>query len=475
MISNSEKSYEDLILQAELADYAPVRGCMVIRPYGYAIWESIQKSLDARFQRVGVQNAYFPTLIPESFLQREKSHVKGFSPQCAVVTHGGGKLLEEPLYLRPTSETVINEMYSKWIRSYRDLPMILNQWANVFRWELRTKLFLRTLEFLWQEGHTAHETAGEARAMTLQMLNIYKSFLQEDLAMFCFEGLKTERERFAGAEQTYSVEMLLRDGKALQAGTSHDLGQNFAKVFHIRYQDRQQAEAMPYQTSWGVSTRLIGGLILAHRDEKGLILPPRVATIQVVIVPIGMHQDSKIAQTCNQITQELQALGIRVRCDDREYQTPGWKFNEYELKGVPLRLEMGKRDLDQQVVTVCRRLGPSKKETVPIKSIAAQVPAILSEIQAQLFDRHRAYTLENLHAPSSYAEFKTSVEKEGGLYYMFWDGKAESEEKIQHETKATVRCIPHLSDVKLDPPQNAKDVLCGKSSKPTAVLIAKGH
>lgn len=474
MTSNNEKSYEELILKAELADYAPVRGCMVIRPYGYAIWENIQKLLDARFQKVGVKNAYFPTLIPESFLQREKKHVQGFSPQCAVVTHGGGKLLEEPLYLRPTSETVINEMVAKWIRSYRDLPMLLNQWANVFRWELRTKLFLRTLEFLWQEGHTTHETAQEAQAMALQMLKIYKTFLQEDLGLFCFDGVKTQRERFAGAEQTYSIELLLRDGKALQAGTSHDLGQNFAKVFNIRYQDRQQQEALPHQTSWGVSTRLIGGIILAHQDQKGLILPPKVAAIQVAIIPIGMHQDARIAQTCHQITQELQSVGIRTYCDDRDTQTPGWKFNEYELKGVPLRLEMGKRDLDQQAMTLCSRLS-GKKTSLPVHQVVSQVPHMLGEIQQQLFDRHKTYTLENLRFPSSYSEFKSSLEKEGGIYYMFWDGKTESEEKIQHETKATVRCIPHLSDVKLEPPRNAKDVLCSKSDKPIAVLVAKGH
>jgi prolyl-tRNA synthetase len=474
MTRNKNRSYEEIILEAGLADYAPVRGCMVIRPYGYALWENIQYLLDQRFKALGVQNAYFPTLIPESFFQREKEHVKGFSPQCAVVTHGGGKKLEEPLYLRPTSETMINEMYAKWIRSYRDLPMVLNQWANVFRWELRTKLFLRTLEFLWQEGHTAHETKEEARERTLQMLQVYKDFLQEDMGIFCFEGVKTENERFAGATETYSVEVLLRDGKALQAGTSHDLGQNFAKVFNIRYQDRNQKEAVPYQTSWGVSTRLIGGLILAHQDEKGLVLPPKLAAYQVVVIPIGMHKDPKIGETCQKITKQLFDLGVRVKLDDSEHQSPGWKFNEYELKGVPLRIEMGKRDLDQGIVTLGTRLD-SQKESVPIDQVCESIPGRLRDIQKQLLERHRAFTLENLHTPKTYKDFQDTLKSKGGLAYMFWDGSVDSEQKIQKETKATIRCMPHCSDVELDEPKNSADVLLGKTKKPIPVILGKSH
>lgn len=467
-------TYEDLVLKAELADYAPVRGCMVIRPYGYGIWENIQRVLNDRFEQEGVENACFPTLIPQSFLNREKDHVEGFSPQCAVVTHGGGKKLEEPLVLRPTSETIINEMFAKWIQTYRDLPVVINQWANVFRWELRTKIFLRTLEFLWQEGHTAHETAKEAREMTLRMLNVYRSFLAEDLGLYCIAGEKTAQERFAGADATYSVEVLLRDGKALQSGTSHDLGINFAKVFNIAFQDREQGMSRPYQTSWGVSTRLIGGLILGHQDDKGLMLPPRVASVQTVVIPIGMHKDSRILEVCQRLSEELKSKGVRVKLDDRDSVTPGWKFNEYELKGVPLRLELGKRDLDQNVVTVVDRLTLGKK-TMALDSVTDQLPGVLESIQKGMFERHRAFTAENVFYPKDYKEFRESLESQGGFYCMVWDGRSESESAIQEETKATIRCLPLFDDGVLGEPKNTEDVLLEKAGDPKTVVLAKSY
>jgi prolyl-tRNA synthetase len=476
MNESSPKSYEDLILQAELADYAPVRGCMVIRPYGYGIWENIQNLLNSRFKSKGVMNAAFPTLIPESFLHREKEHVEGFSPQCAVVTHGGGKKLEEPLVLRPTSETIINEMYAKWINSYRDLPVLINQWANVFRWELRTKLFLRTLEFLWQEGHTAHETQNEAQDFTIQMLQVYKQFLNEDLALYCISGEKSELERFAGAEQTFSVEVLLRDGKALQAGTSHFLGQNFAKVFNILYQDRNQGQSMPYQTSWGVSTRLIGALVLGHQDDLGLILPPKVASIQVVIIPIGVHKEGAILERCQKMVLELGKKGIRVKLDDRENVTPGWKFNEYELKGVPLRIELGKRDWDQRVATVVSRLNTQGKEKIPLDSVTTVVETNLTSLQNQLYERHKEFTLSNTHYPRSYDEFKSMVDEVQGFYVMAWDGRSETEETVQEQTKATLRCLP-IPDLNEDLrlPQNTSQPLLTRSAIATPAYFAKSY
>ncbi len=469
------RTYEELVLDAGLADYAPVRGCMVIKPYGYAIWESIQDVLNARFKKEGIQNACFPTLIPESFLHREKDHVEGFQPQCAVVTHGGGKELEEPLVLRPTSETIINEMYAKWIQSYRDLPVLMNQWANVFRWEMRTKIFLRTMEFLWQEGHTAHETAQEASEMTITMLNVYRDFLREDLGLYCIPGEKTPRERFAGAEETHSVEVLLRDGKGLQAGTSHNLGQNFSKVFNIQFQDREQGMSMPYQTSWGVSTRLIGALILGHQDEKGLIVPPRVAGIQTVILPIGIHKDPAILEAAERIERQLQDLGVRVHCDKREHVTPGWKFNEYELKGVPIRIELGKRDLDQGCVTFVRRSTLGQKESLPIDHVADVVPKALEEIQSNLLESHKSFTLENTHYPKTLGEFKERLEAEGGLHYMYWDGQDASEEEIQATTKATIRCLPNGPEHGLNEPQNKEDVILTSTGKSIPALFAKSY
>jgi prolyl-tRNA synthetase len=436
--------YNQLILRAELADYAPVRGCMIVRPYGWALWENIQQALDRRFKATGHLNAAFPLLIPKSFIEKERSHVEGFSPELAVVTIGGGKELEEPLIIRPTSETIIGHAYAKWIQSYRDLPILINQWNSVVRWELRTKLFLRTLEFFWQEGHTAHATYEEAEAETRQMLDIYTDFAVSEAAIPVIPGRKSESERFAGADQTYSIEAMMGDGKALQAGTSHNLGQNFAKAFDIRYLDKDGNLKHCWTTSWGLSTRFIGAIIMVHSDEQGLILPPRLAPFQVVIVPIFKNDDEKatVMDAARKISAELGAAAIRVKIDERDGLTPGFKFNDWEMRGVPLRLEIGPKDLNKGTVVLARRDKPAKegKSSMSQNGLAGIVTETLVAIQASLYDRALAFRNANTLDPKDYSQFKVAVEK--GFAFSYWCGSSKCEEKIKEETKATTRCIP---------------------------------
>jgi prolyl-tRNA synthetase len=436
--------YNQLVLRAELADYAPVRGCMIVRPYGWALWENITAALDKRFKATGHVNAAFPLLIPRSFIDKEKSHVAGFSPELAVVTHGGGEELEEPLVIRPTSETIIGHAYAKWIQSYRDLPVLINQWNSVVRWELRTKLFLRTLEFFWQEGHTAHATAEEAEAETRQMLDVYTDFAVNEAAVPVIPGRKSAAERFAGAEQTYSIEAMMGDGKALQAGTSHNLGQNFAKAFEIRYLDKGGVLQHCWTTSWGLSTRFIGAIIMVHGDDQGLILPPRLAPFQVVIVPIFKTDEEKatVLENATALRKELVQGGIRVKMDEREGMSPGFKFNDWEMRGVPLRLELGPKDVAKGSVVLARRDKPGKegKTFVPQTGLVAAVESLLQEIQKSLYDRALAFRLANTAEPANYDEFKQAVEK--GFALSWWCGNEDCEAKIKEETKATMRCIP---------------------------------
>lgn len=436
--------YNQLVLRAELADYAPVRGCMIVRPYGWALWENIQQALDRRFKATGHVNAAFPLLIPQSFLEKEKSHVEGFSPELAVVTVGGGKTLEEPLVVRPTSETIIGHAYARWIKSYRDLPVLINQWNSVVRWELRTKLFLRTLEFFWQEGHTAHATHEEAKAETRQMLDIYTDFAVNEAAIPVIPGRKSESERFAGADQTYSIEAMMGDGKALQAGTSHNLGQNFAKAFDIRYLDKTGELQYCWTTSWGLSTRFIGAIIMVHGDDKGLILPPRLAPIQVVIVPIFKSDEEKasVTEAVQRVRDELTAADVRVKVDGREGVTPGFKFNDWEMRGVPLRVEIGPKDVANGTVALARRDRPGKegKSFVKQNGLADAVNDALSSIQESLYRRALAFRDANTHDAQDYAQFKSVVEK--GFARSHWCGRRECEAQIKEETRATTRCIP---------------------------------
>jgi prolyl-tRNA synthetase len=434
--------YIDVVRRAELADYSPVKGCMVIRPYGYAIWELMQQGLDRRFKATGHVNAYFPLFIPESLLMKEAQHVEGFAPQVAWVTQGGTETLEERLVVRPTSETIIGTMYAKWIQSWRDLPILINQWANVVRWEKVTRLFLRTTEFLWQEGHTAHETAEEAEEETRRMLGVYKEFAETDLAMPVMDGQKSESEKFAGAERTYSIEALMRDGRALQAGTSHNLGQNFAKVFDITFQARDKSLQHVYGTSWGVSTRLIGGVIMTHGDDGGLILPPKVAPYQVVIVPIprGNWRETVLPQA-EAIRDELVALGIRVMLDARDSQTPGWKFNEWEMRGVPLRLEIGPKDIEKGQVVLARR-DTREKAPAAREGLAAHIGHLLETIQRALFERAVAFRDEHTTRTDAYDQFRQVMEGRPGFVVSPWCGSATCEEQIKAETQATIRNIP---------------------------------
>ena len=434
--------YIDVVRRAELADYSPVKGCMVIRPYGYAIWELIQQGLDRRFKATGHVNAYFPLLVPESLLMREAQHVEGFAPQVAWVTQGGTEVLEERLFIRPTSETIIGTMYAKWIQSWRDLPILINQWANVVRWEQVTRLFLRTTEFLWQEGHTAHETAEEAQEETLRMLAVYKEFAENELAMPVIDGEKTESEKFAGADRTYSIEALMRDGRALQAGTSHNLGQNFARGFDIKFQARDKSVQYVYGTSWGVSTRMIGAVIMTHGDEGGLILPPRIAPYQVVIVPIprGNWRETVLPKA-KEIRDELVARGIRVMLDDRDSQTPGWKFNEWELRGVPLRLEIGPKDLEKSQVVLARR-DTREKSFVPMAGLGEHAEALLAAIQRALYDRALKFREEHTVEADTGAEFKTIMEGRPGFVISPWCGSAACEASIKTGTQVTIRNIP---------------------------------
>ncbi|OQW96759.1 MAG: proline--tRNA ligase [Verrucomicrobia bacterium A1] len=447
LVSRSEdfsEWYNQLVLRAELADYAPVRGCMIVRPYGWALWENIQQALDRRFKATGHVNAAFPLLIPKSFIEKEKSHVEGFSPELAVVTIGGGEELTEPLVVRPTSETIIGYAYAKWIQSYRDLPVLINQWANVVRWELRTKLFLRTLEFFWQEGHTAHATAAEADAETRQMLDVYTEFAKTEAAIPVLPGRKSDSERFAGACQTYSIEAMMGDGKALQSGTSHNLGQNFAKAFGIKFLDQEGQSQFCWTTSWGLSTRFIGAIIMTHGDDQGLILPPRLAPIQAVIVPIHKTDDEKkaVIEAAKRIQADLAGAGIRVKLDERDGFTPGFKFNDWEMRGVPIRIEIGPKDVAKASVVLARRDKPGRegKIFVPQAGLAGAVTDLLATIQAALYERALAFRNANTHDPKDYAEFKTVAEK--GFALSYWCGQAACEAKIKEETKATVRCIP---------------------------------
>jgi prolyl-tRNA synthetase len=434
--------YLDVVRRAELADYSPVKGCMVIRPYGYAIWEHIQRLLDARFKATGHVNAYFPLFIPESLLRKEKEHVEGFAPQVAWVTRGGDEDLEERLIVRPTSEVIIGTMYAKWIKSWRDLPVLINQWANVVRWEKVTRPFLRTTEFLWQEGHTAHETAEEAEAETLQILGIYKSFAETDLAMPVLDGLKSESEKFAGAERTYSIEALMGDGRALQAGTSHHLGQNFAKAFEIQFQGRDKTLQHVWTTSWGVSTRLIGGVVMTHGDDSGLILPPHVAPHQVVIVPIPRgNWKETVLPRAEAIRDELVARGVRVKLDASEENSPGWKFAEWELRGVPLRLEIGPKDIEKAQVFSARR-DTREKAAIPLAELAVRVPALLEDIQASLYARALEFRASHTTEAANWDEFKAAMNGRPGFVIAPWCGSAACEAAIKAETQATVRNIP---------------------------------
>jgi prolyl-tRNA synthetase len=434
--------YLDVVRRAELADYSPVKGCMVIRPYGYAIWEHIQRLLDARFKATGHVNAYFPLFIPESLLRKEKEHVEGFAPQVAWVTRGGDEDLEEKLIVRPTSEVIIGTMYAKWIKSWRDLPVLINQWANVVRWEKVTRPFLRTTEFLWQEGHTAHETGDEAEAETLQILGIYKSFAETDLAMPVLDGLKSESEKFAGAERTYSIEALMGDGRALQAGTSHNLGQNFARAFEIQFQGRDKTLQHVWTTSWGVSTRLIGGVIMTHGDDSGLVLPPHIAPFQVVIVPIPRgNWKETVLPRAEAIRDELVARGVRVKLDAGEENSPGWKFAEWELRGVPLRLEIGPKDIEKSQVFSARR-DTREKAAIPLSELASRVLALLDEIQANLYARALAFRASHTSEAANWDEFKAAMEGRPGFVIAAWCGSAECEAAIKAETQATVRNIP---------------------------------
>ena len=434
--------YTDIIQEAELADYSPVKGTMVIRPYGYAIWENIQQYLDKRFKETGHKNAYFPLFIPKSFIEKEAEHVEGFSPELATVTHAGGKELEEPLIVRPTSETIINHMFSKWISSHRDLPLLINQWANVVRWEMRTRLFLRTSEFLWQEGHTAHATKKEANQEAIQMLNIYEEFVQEIAAVSVTKGLKSELEKFAGAEKTYSIEAMMLDKKALQAGTSHELDQNFSKAFEIEFSDENNKLQNPFQTSWGVSTRLIGMIIMAHGDDKGLKLPPNLAPIQVVVVPIIPSKEDK-----NNVMEKVENIktmlsNYRLNIDDREEVTPGFKFNEWELKGVPIRIEIGPRDIENNKVILSRRDIDNSKEEVSMDKLESKIDQLLIDIQENMYDVSKNHMQENTIHVESKEELIEALNNKEGFVTCYWSENKDDELEIKELTSATIRCYP---------------------------------
>ncbi|MBI2845822.1 MAG: proline--tRNA ligase [Chloroflexi bacterium] len=436
------KWYTEVVQRAELADYAPVRGSMVIRPYGYALWENIQRGLDNMFKAIGVQNAYFPLLIPHSFIAKEAEHVAGFAPELVVVTHGGGKELEEPLVIRPTSETVMYSMYAQWIQSWRDLPLKINQWCNVVRWELRTRLFLRTLEFLWQEGHNAFATAEESEEDARRMLGVYQDFIENWTAIPVVAGKKTESQKFPGAVNTYTLEAMMGDRRALQCCTSHNLGQNFSKPFNVQYLDKSNQLQYVWQTSWGLSTRMVGAIVMAHGDDQGLSLPPRLAPTQVVIVPIW-KSDAEKAQVLANAQQLVASLGkdLRHRLDNREEYSPGWKFNEWEMRGVPLRIEIGPRDVEKKQVVLVRR-DTGEKTTVPQNGLQDKVVALLDEVQSNLYARAKAFLEENSHQLDSYADFKQVIEEKGGFIWAHWCGSSECEAKIKEETTATIRAIP---------------------------------
>ena len=480
---NYSQWYNELVVKADLAENSAVRGCMVIKPYGYAIWEKMQAALDKMFKDTGHQNAYFPLFIPKSFLSKEASHVEGFAKECAVVTHyrlktgDDGKSivvdedakLEEELIVRPTSETIIWDTYKKWIQSYRDLPILVNQWANVVRWEMRTRLFLRTAEFLWQEGHTAHETKEQAVEETLTILDVYAKFAEEWMAVPVLKGLKSQSEKFAGAVDTYCIEALMQDGKALQAGTSHFLGQNFAKAFDVKYLSKENKLEYVWATSWGVSTRLMGALVMSHSDDKGLVLPPQLAPIQVAIIPIYRKDEQleQISEKVKIIKSALEAKGISVKYDDRDTYKPGWKFSEYEFKGVPIRLAMGPRDLENGTIEIARR-DTLEKEIVPIEGIENLIEKLLQEIQEGLFNKALDFRTQNTFKVDEWDEFKEKIEA-GGFVMAHWDGTSETELKIKEETKATIRTIP-LNN----PQEDGKCIFTGNPSK-ERVVFAKAY
>lgn len=476
--------YNDLVLKGGLADYSAVRGCMVIKPHGFALWENMRDQLDKMFKETGHVNAYFPLFIPKSFLSREAAHVEGFAKECAVVTHyrlkadpnGGGVIvdpearLEEELIIRPTSETIIWNTYKDWIKSYRDLPLLINQWANVVRWEMRTRLFLRTAEFLWQEGHTAHATAEEAIAETRQMLDIYASFVEEWMALPVIKGVKSISERFAGAVDTYCIEALMQDGKALQSGTSHFLGQNFAKAFDVKFSDKENKLEYVWATSWGVSTRLVGALVMAHSDDEGLILPPKIAPLQVVFVPIykGPEQKTVIDAKVLELVAQLKKAGIRVKYDDSDNNRPGWKFAEYEMKGVPVRIAIGARDLENNVAEIARR-DTKEKKSVSLDGLGDTIIQLLDEIQQAMYDKAKAYQQSHITKVDSWEDFEKVLDDKAGFISAHWDGTAETEEAIKQKTKATIRCIP-LNN----PQEDGKCILTGKPSK-ERVLFARAY
>jgi prolyl-tRNA synthetase len=462
---NFAEWYNQLVLKAEMADYAPVRGCMVVRPYGWALWENIQHGLDRRFKATGHVNAAFPLLIPKSFLEKEKEHVEGFSPELAVVTIGGGETLEEPLVVRPTSETIIGYMYSKWIKSYRDLPVLINQWGNVVRWEMRTKLFLRTLEFYWQEGHTAHATAEECEEEALRMLNIYADFAIDDASVPVVTGRKSNAEKFAGAVRSYSIEAMMGDKRALQAGTSHNLGQNFARAFDIQYLDWNNELQYAWTTSWGLSTRFIGAIIMTHGDDYGLVLPPKLAPIQAVIVPIYKNDEEKarVLPVVAQVERELQ--DFRVKVDTREEYTPGYKFNHWELRGIPLRIEIGPKDVEKGTVALARRDIPGRegKSFIPHTQLDGQVAEALQTIQASLYERALKFRLENTSDPQTLSDLYAHMQK--GWALSWWCGSPDCETKVKEETKATTRCIP------LNQPEgNGVCIVCGAPAKEKVIF-----
>lgn len=477
--------YNDLIIKGGLADYSAVRGCMVIKPYGFALWENMRDVMDRMFKETGHQNAYFPLFIPKSLFEAEEKNAEGFAKECAVVTHyrlktdpaNKGKLivdpeakLEEELVVRPTSEAIIWNTYKTWIQSYRDLPILVNQWANVVRWEMRTRLFLRTAEFLWQEGHTAHATKEEAIEETVKMLNVYADFVENWMAVPVIKGVKTPNERFAGAEDTYCIEAMMQDGKALQAGTSHFLGQNFAKAFDVKFSDKNNKLEYVWATSWGVSTRLIGALVMAHSDDSGLVLPPRIAPLQVVIVPIfkGEEQKAQIDARVHQLMKELKALGISVKYDDSDNSRPGWKFAEYELKGVPVRVAIGARDLENNVAEIARR-DTKEKNTVSLEGLSNYIQNLLEEIQQNIYNRAKQFRDEHITPANSWDEFVQLLDTKGGFIAAHWDGTAETEDKIKELTKATIRCIPLDNQ-----PEAGVCILTGKPSA-QRVLFARAY
>ncbi len=463
--------YLDVVLKTEMADYGPVKGCMVIRPYGFAVWEAMQADLDRRIKETGHVNAYFPLFIPKSFLEKEKEHVEGFSPECAWVTVGGGEELEEPLAIRPTSESMICSMYAKWVRSWRDLPVLINQWANVVRWEKVTRPFLRTTEFLWQEGHTLHATEEEAEEETMRMLGVYRSFYEEMLAVPVVPGRKSESEKFAGALRTYSVEALMGDGKALQGATSHNLGQHFATAYGIEYLDRNQERAKPWSTSWGASTRMIGGLIMTHGDESGLVLPPRVAPYQVVIVPIPPRKgdwNEAVLPKAREVLATLRASGIRAHLDDRDTQQPGFKYADWEMRGVPLRLELGPKDIEKDQCVLVRR-DTREKAFVPLAGAPARIRELLDQVQKDLLERARKFMADNTTRVSSWDEFRQIMAGRRGFLIAGWCGDAECEAKIKQETKATVRVIPLEGEAR-----PGTCIRCGRPS-PQEVYFAQAY